>query len=178
MSTIRFKTKLFKIDQWTILLFPEEASAKLPSRGQTMVEGAINGFPFQTVLEPDGRWSHWFKVDKKLRDGAGVDTGDQVMVEVESIKDWPEPVVPKDLKDTLTSHPAIYDFWQSITTMARWEWIRWIRATKNPDTRRHRIEVSLSKMKAGEKRPCCFNRAMCTDPYLSKSGVLRDPSEL
>jgi hypothetical protein len=53
MSVIRFKTKLFKIDPWTILRFPEEVSAKLPSRGQTMIKGAINGFDFHTVLEPN-----------------------------------------------------------------------------------------------------------------------------
>lgn len=67
MSTIRFEAKLFEIDSWTILLLPKSASAKLPSRGMTMVEGIINGFPFKAVLEPDGRGSHWFRVDETLQ---------------------------------------------------------------------------------------------------------------
>ncbi len=58
MSTIRFEAKLFKIGSWTLLKLPKSASAKLPSRGMTMVEGTINGFRFQAALEPDGKGSH------------------------------------------------------------------------------------------------------------------------
>lgn len=176
MSAIHFKTKLFKIDKWTLIRLPDEASAKLPSRGQAMVKGTINGFPFQSVLEPDGRWSHWFKVDKRLRQVIRAEAGDNVTLEVESTKEWPEPEVPDDLKLALQSHPQAKAMWDTITPMARWDWIRWINGTKQAETRRRRIEVSMSKMKAGERRPCCFNRAMCTDPYVSKNGVLLEPS--
>ena len=54
MSTIHFEAKLIKIDSWIIVRLPESASAKLPSRGMAMVEGTINGFRIQAVLEPDG----------------------------------------------------------------------------------------------------------------------------
>src|SRR5882757_8924989 len=79
---IRFKAKLFrpveteKGDSWTFLTLPKNASAKLPSRGMTAIEGTINGAPFQTTLEPDGQKSHWLKVDRKLSEAAGADTGD------------------------------------------------------------------------------------------------------
>ena len=39
----------------TFLTLPKNASAKLPSRGMTTVEGTINGFPFRATLEPDGQ---------------------------------------------------------------------------------------------------------------------------
>jgi hypothetical protein len=60
--------------------------------------------------------------------------------------------------------------------MARWEWVRWVSATQNPDTRKRRVEVSISKMQSGKRRPCCFNLAACTDPDLSKSGKLVEPT--
>jgi hypothetical protein len=44
MSTIQFEAKLFTIGAWTLLRLPEHASARLPSRGITMVAGTINGF--------------------------------------------------------------------------------------------------------------------------------------
>ena len=44
------------------------ASAKLPSRGRTMVEGTINSFPFRAALEPNGKGSHWLRVNKTMRD--------------------------------------------------------------------------------------------------------------
>ena len=56
--------------------------------------------------------------------------------------------------------------------MARWEWVRWVGATKNPDTRAKRVDVSISKLRAGSRRPCCFDLSSCTDPELSKNGKL------
>ena len=81
MSTIRFEATLFNIGSWTILVLPKEASAKLPSRGMTMVEGTINGFRFQAALEPDGRGSHWFRTDKTMREAARADAGDTVTLD-------------------------------------------------------------------------------------------------
>ena len=66
MATIHFEAELFKISAWTLLRLPKSASAQLPSRGMTMVEGTINGFRFQAALEPDGKGSHWFRIDKTM----------------------------------------------------------------------------------------------------------------
>ena len=65
-----------------LLILPKNASAKLPSRGMTAIEGTINGFPFQATLEPDGQKSHWLKVDRKLSKAAGADAGDIVTLEI------------------------------------------------------------------------------------------------
>jgi hypothetical protein len=171
--TIRFDATLTTIGNSTIARLPETASEKLPSRGQAAVHGTINGHPFQTVLEPDGSSGHWMRVDGTLQESAGIRAGDTAIVEIESTKDWPEPDVPQDLEDALAAAPqAIQDLWQAITPMARWEWVRWVNATNNPDTRKRRVEVSISKMSSGKRRPCCFNLAACTDPNLSKNGRL------
>jgi len=172
MSTIHFEAKLFKIDSWTLLRLPKSASTKLPSRGMTMVEGTINGFRFQAALEPDGKGSHWFRLDKTMREGAKVDAGDTAILVIEPVKEWPEPNVPADLKNALADAPQAHTLWMDITPMARWDWIRWIGSTKQPETRRRRIETACSKLKAGERRPCCFNRTVCTDPHVSNNGVL------
>lgn len=172
MSTIRFETTLLKIGDWTILKLPESASAKLPSRGMALVEGTINGFRSKIVLEPDGKGSHWFRVDSGLCEAAGIDANYTVAVAVEPSKEWPEPEVPTDLNKALASDEQANALWVKITPMARWDWLRWIRATDNQETRSRRIKVALSKLKAGERRPCCFNRNLCTEPDVSKNGVL------
>ncbi len=172
MSTIHFEAKLFAVDLWTILRLPESASAKLPSRSQTMVKGTINGWPFQTPLEPDGKGSHWFRVDKTMLKAANAAAGDTVALSIKPIKEWIEPVVPADLQNALTAAPQAHSLWRNITPMARWEWIRWIRATNKVETRKRRIEVACSKLEAGERRPCCWNRNLCTEPSVSKNGVL------
>ena len=177
MPTIRFKTQLFTIGSWTILRLPESASAKLPSRGQTMVEGTINGFHFQSPLEPDGKGSHWFRVDKTILKGASANAGDTITLEIKPSKQWPEPEVPEDLQTALATAPQAQALWMDITPMAHWDWIRWIRSTKNPETRKKRIEVALSKLKSGMRRPCCFNRSICSEPEVSNNGVLLEATQ-
>jgi hypothetical protein len=175
MPTIHFKAKPYKIGTWTILRLPEKASAKLPSRGQVMVRGELNGVAFQTPLEPDGDWGHWFGIQESLLDAAGVTEGDTVDLAIETIKDWPEPDIPADIQKALAADAKARDLWQRVTPMARWEWIRWIRATNKDETRKRRIEVACSKLRAGERRPCCWNRNACSEPSVSKSGVLLGP---
>jgi len=172
ISTISFKTKLSKIDSWTILKIPKNISAKLPSRGIVMVKGTINGARFQTVLEPDGKGSHWFTVSPPLLKAARLKVGSTAALEVEPTQEWPEPKVPADLKKALNLSPQARRTWMDITPMARWDWIRWIRSTKNPLTRKLRIEKTFSKFKSGKRRPCCFNRTECTVPEVSNRGVL------
>jgi len=174
---IRFDATPYTIDKWTILRLPEKASGKLPSRGQVAVQGTINGHGFRTVLEPDGHSGHWMRIDGKLRQTAALSTGDTATLEIESLKDWPEPDVPQDLEAALASAPQkIQDLWNGVTPMARWEWVRWVNSTQNRDTRRRRVDVSISKMKSGKRRPCCFNLAACTDPNLSRNGRLIGPA--
>jgi hypothetical protein len=177
MSTIRFEAKLVKIGSWVIIQLPKSASAKLPSRGMVMVKGTINGFHFQSALEPDGKGGHWFKIDKTMREASGADAGDTVTLEIEPIKEWPEPKVPADLKRVLAVDSKARNLWIDITPIARWDWIRWINATKNPQTRRIRIEKTLSKLRAGKRTACCFNRSQCTEPDVSKNGILLEPTQ-
>jgi Bacteriocin-protection, YdeI or OmpD-Associated/Domain of unknown function (DUF1905) len=177
-SAIRFDATLSTIGTSTVLRLPEAASKELPSRGQVAVHGTINGAGFQTVLEPDGNSGHWMRVDDTLQHAAGIGVGDTAAVGIEVTRDWPEPGVPEDLAAALNAAPQkIQHMWNEITPMARWEWVRWVNATKNPDTRSRRVEVTISKMQSGKRRPCCFNLAACTDPDLSKNGRLLEPAD-
>src|SRR5258708_147256 len=169
MSTIRFETKLFKINAWTILRLPESASAELPSRGMTMVSGPFHGVPFKELEEPDGKYatgqrpSHWFRPDKKLLDDASAKAGDTVQVSIEPSNEWIEPEVPEDFKKALAASPKAEALWEDITPLARWDWIRWIRAVKTPETRQKHIQVALDKLNKTINRHYCFNPNMRTD---------------
>ena len=184
---ITFDTKLFKIDSWTILRLPEDVSAQLPSRGMVMVAGTFNNILFKTLLEPDGRYgaglspsppsrraSHWFSPSKELLEDAHATAGDSVRVALEPTKEWIDPEVPDDLKKALATSPKAKALWEDITPIARWDWIRWIRAVKTPETRQKHIEVALDKLNKGMRRPCCFNRSMCSVPEVSRNWVLLD----
>jgi hypothetical protein len=164
-TLIRFKAKLFrpaeseKAGSWTFLVLPKNASAKLPSRGMTAIEGTINGFPFQAALEPDGQKSHWLKVDRKLSKSAGAGAGDIVTLEIAPAGKETEPEVPTDLRKALAVAPKARALWSDITPNARRDWIHWITSAKQPETRTRRVKNACSMLAAGKRRVCCFDRS-------------------
>ena len=160
-STIRFSAKLSRIEttekigSWTLTV-PKNASAKLPSRGRTMVEGTINSFPFRAALEPNGKGSHWLRVNKTMRDAAGADAADAVTVEITRAGGEPEIRVPMDLRKALAAAPLAQAGWEDITPMARRDWIFSISTAKQPETRARRIEKACDMLASGKRRLCCF----------------------
>ena len=151
-----------KVGAGILLALPHDVSATLPTRGMTLVVGTINGAPFRAVLEPDGKGSHWFKVSETLRAAANADVGDTVALAIAPTTDWPEPTVPQDLRQALAASPDAQAVWTDIALRARWDWIRWIGATHNLETRRRRVAVAVDKLTAGKRRPCCFDRSQGT----------------
>ena len=160
-STIRFSAKLFgpkaneETESWTLTL-PKSASAKLPSRCLTMVEGTINCFPFRAALEPNRKGSHWLRVNKIMRDAAGADAADTVTVEITRAAKEPEVRVPMDLRKALAAAPLAQAGWEGITPMARRDWIFSISSAKQPETRRRRIEKACAMLASGKRRLSCF----------------------
>jgi hypothetical protein len=147
----------------------------------TMVSGTLNEVPFKAVLEPDGKYapgkqsSHWFRPDKELLAAASAKAGDTVQVSLEPSKDWVEPEIPDDLQAALDAAPEAKALWEDITPLARWDWIRWIRAVKTAETRQKHIDVALDKLNKGSRRPCCFNRNLCSEPQVSHNWALLEP---
>lgn len=165
-SRIRFTATLHrpvttsKSVAWTFLALPMQASAKLPSRGMTSVEGKFNGIPLQATLDPDGEGGHWLKVDRKLREAAGANVGDVVTVEIAPATQEPEPRVPADLRKALAAaHPKVRAAWSEITPVARRDWIQWIESAKRQETHLKRIESACDMLAKGKRRPCCFDRS-------------------
>jgi hypothetical protein len=160
-STIRFSAKLFRptATEQTgscALTLPKNASAKLSSRGKTMVEGTINSFPFRATLEPNGKGSHSLRVNKVMRDAAGADAVETVTVEITRAGEEPEIRVPMDLRKALAAAPLAHAGWEDITPMARRDWIFSISSAKQPETRRRRVEKACDMFASGKRRLCCF----------------------
>jgi hypothetical protein len=113
-------------------------------------------------------------LDAPLAQDLALAEGDSVEFTLTTTKDWPEPEVPSDLAAALEDADDLTETWPSLTPMARWEWVRWVGATRSEDTRARRVEVSIDKLRTGSRRPCCFDLASCTDPELARSGKLRE----
>ncbi len=179
-SLIRFKAKLLRAagsaegDSWTFLILPKSASAKLPTRSMTAVEGTINGAPFEATLEPDGDGSHWLRVDRGLREAARGKVGETVELEIAPAAEGPEPTVPADLQTALAGAPAkAREVWEDITPIARRDWIHWITSAKKAETRVKRVQTACSMLAAGKRRACCFDRSGMYSKSLSAPKAAR-----
>ena len=64
--------------------------------------------------------------------------------------------VPNDLGEALGQDAQVLGIWESLTPLARNEWICWIESAKKPETRRKRIDWGCSSLMEGKRRPCCW----------------------
>ncbi|MCT4661007.1 MAG: YdeI/OmpD-associated family protein [Tissierellales bacterium] len=162
---MNFEAKVTHINNQAIILIPASVDYKLPSRGLVMGSVQIDDERFILPLEPSGYQGHWFYVP----DNYSNDVFLKISIEVSEI--WIEPHLNEDIKLALT-HNHLLSTWQDLTVKARWEWFRWIRFTKNPNTRSKRINTMISMLNDQKRRPCCFDHSRCTDMKVSKGGKL------
>lgn len=163
-STIRFQTRLLrpatpKGASWTFLVLPKNASARLPTRNMTTVEGTINDHPFRATLAPDGQRGHWLKLTRKLREATGAAVGDTVRLQIAPVAVEPEPGIPMDLRKALAVAPKAKALWSQITPIARRDWIHWITSAKQSETRARRVANACDMLAGGKRRVCCFDRS-------------------
>lgn len=64
--------------------------------------------------------------------------------------------IPADLRKAIYTVPKVKDLWEDITPLARNEWICWVTSGKKAETRDIRIKKTISKMRGGMRRPCCW----------------------
>ena len=64
--------------------------------------------------------------------------------------------MPSDLKQALNAAPDAREIWNSLTPLARNEWICWDITVKQAATRANHIERTVSELREGMRRPCCW----------------------
>lgn len=87
--------------------------------------------------------------------------------------------MPADLKKGLLEAPSALKAWESLTPLARNEWICWNTLVKQSATREHHIKRTVAELQEGKRRPCCWIGCIHrTDKELSPSikGILNKRS--
>ncbi|HSX30914.1 MAG TPA: YdeI/OmpD-associated family protein [Candidatus Saccharimonadales bacterium] len=78
--------------------------------------------------------------------------------------------LPADLQKALASSAAAKTAWQSLTPLARNEWICWTVTVRQQKTRDDHVKRVISELKEGIRRPCCWIGCIHrTDKALSPS---------
>jgi hypothetical protein len=78
--------------------------------------------------------------------------------------------LPADLREALTSDPKALAKWEDLTPLARNEWICWVISVKKAETRKEHVQRTISELKEGMRRPCCWRGCIHrTDKSISPS---------
>jgi len=64
--------------------------------------------------------------------------------------------VPDDLEIVLSGNSDLLEKWNSLTPLARNEWICWVISVKKPETREKHLERLTDEILEGKRRPCCW----------------------
>lgn len=64
--------------------------------------------------------------------------------------------MPTDLGKALTSDSKALAAWESLTPLARNEWICWVTFVKKEETRNEHVRRAIDELKEGKRRPCCW----------------------
>jgi uncharacterized protein YdeI (YjbR/CyaY-like superfamily) len=76
--------------------------------------------------------------------------------------------MPADLRQALNSAPAAKAAWETITPLARNEWICWVTYVKKAETRREHVERAREDLIKGKRRPCCWPGCPHRNPNAAK----------
>jgi uncharacterized protein YdeI (YjbR/CyaY-like superfamily) len=64
--------------------------------------------------------------------------------------------LPSDLSKALNSSKQVKEKWNSLTPLAKNEWICWVISVKTPETRTEHVRRVVEDLMNGKRRPCCW----------------------
>jgi uncharacterized protein YdeI (YjbR/CyaY-like superfamily) len=64
--------------------------------------------------------------------------------------------ISQELRDVLLLDSKMHEIWESLTPLARNEWICWITSAKKEETKAKRLAQAIENLKDGKRRPCCW----------------------
>lgn len=64
--------------------------------------------------------------------------------------------IPVDIRKVLVSDAKLLEQWNSLTPIARNEWICWVTIVKKEETRKEHVERLKEDLLKGKRHPCCW----------------------
>jgi hypothetical protein len=151
MGAQRFKATLEQHGSGTVVVVPFDLKEAFGS-GRPPVRATVNGYTFRTTLVTMGGRA-LLGVNRDVREAAGVESGQEVSVEL-ARDDEPRIVeVPRDLAAALEGAPAARETFDGLSYTHRKEYLRWIEDAKRDETRSRRIAKAVEMLCEGVRTP-------------------------
>ena len=151
MATHRFETVLVAEDSGVFFEVPLDVPAVF-GKARAPVRGTINGQPFRSTVAVYGGRSY-LPVKRALREAAGVEAGDTVVIELEA-DDQPRTVDPPPaLAAALAADPEARAAFDGLSFTHQREYAAWVTEAKREATRGRRVSQTLQMLKDGRRHP-------------------------
>ena len=135
---------------WTVLVMPFDAEQLFGTKGSVRVRGTMNGVPFRRSIHPRDDGRHFMMLNKEMRKAAGMEVGEPVQVVMEQDTGPRTVDVPPDLAEALAADAVFGEAYESLAHSRRFEFVRYLEQTQNPETRQRRIARIRELVEAGE----------------------------
>jgi hypothetical protein len=144
-----FKTTIAKSGSRTYIAIPFNPNDAWGVKQRHHVRGTINGCMIRGSLGSDGE-SYFIPLGAAWRRDNGLEAGAEVEVVLFPEGPQTDNVAP-DVAGALTAEPQAQDFFDSLPTFYRNNFMRWIESAKRPATRAARISEMIELLKAGKR---------------------------
>ena len=115
------------------------------------VVATVNSYTWRTSVARMGG-EFLLGLNKEVRQGAGVEAGDEVEVAVELDTAPREVEVPEALAAALAADPQAKASFEGMAFTHRKEYARWVAEAKQQETRQRRVQQAMEMIRAGKTR--------------------------
>lgn len=129
-----------------VALVPPDVAAAIGGLKQLRITGTVNGVPYRSSTMPY-RGQFYMGVHKATREGAGVEIGDEVEIEL-TLDDSPRTLeLAPELKAALAAEPDLRARFDALSFSRRRELADPVAQAVKPETRAARVERALERLR-------------------------------
>ena len=152
MGVIRFRAKLQRRGPAAAVVLDETQVAAVGEGARRFpVVATVNGYTWRTSVARRGG-EFLVGPNREVRDGAGVQAGDEVKVMIELDQSPREVDVPEALAAAFAADPQAAALFERMAFTHRKEHARWIAEAKRAETRQRRVAQAVEMIRAGKTR--------------------------
>lgn len=152
MGKIQLRTRLESRGPAAAVVLDDEQVAEVGEGAKRFpVVATVNGYTWRTSVARMGG-EFLVGLNREVRQGAGVQAGDEVDVTLELDSAPREVEVPEALAAGLAADPQAKAAFESMAFTHRKEYARWVAEAKREETRQRRVQQALDMLRAGKTR--------------------------
>jgi hypothetical protein len=152
MGELRFRTQLQPRGPAAAIVLDDAQVAALGEGAKRFpVVATVNGYTWRTSVARM-RGEFLLGLGREVREGAGVQAGDEVEVTVGLDAAPREVEIPGALAAGLAADPQAGASFERMAFTHRKEYARWVAEAKREETRQRRVEQALEMIRAGQTR--------------------------